>query len=128
VRRVALAALALACGCGTPPDTDACVGIRDVPIDVGRRGPSGEWLVGEWISPRLHWPALTTFAVRHGLGRPAVSVECWASFTPNGAFAMQIGNVCQVIPTCGGRFGVTDNEVLVRNSGAQDFWVRLVIR
>ena len=74
MRRVALAALALACGCGTPPDTDACVGIRDVPIDVGRRGPSGEWLVGEWISPRLHWPALTTFAVRHGLGRPAVSV------------------------------------------------------
>ena len=127
MRRV-LAALVLAAGCGTPPDENACVNIRDVPMDLGRRGPGGEWVVGEWTTPRLHWTAFTTFAVRHGLGRPPVSVECWASFTFNGAFAKQIGNVCQVIPLCDGRDGVSSTEVIVRNSGAQDFWVRLVIR
>jgi hypothetical protein len=121
-------ALALAVGCGTPPDENACANIQPVAMAMGQRGPGGEWIVGEWTTPRLHWRALTTYAIQHGLGRPPVSVECWASFTPNGAFAKQIGNVCQVIPNCNGRDGVSGTEVIVRNSGAQDFWVRLVIR
>ena len=125
-RRLALCLALL--GCGTPPDENACAAIRDVPQSDGRRGPGGEWIVGEWTTPRLHWPALTSFRVRHGLGRAPVSVECWASFTHNGAFAKQIGNVCQVLPACNAETGVTEQQVLLRNSGAQDFWVRLVIR
>ena len=121
-------AAALAAACGTPPEQDACVGIVDVSLAQGRRGPDGEWIVGEWTSPRLHWPAFTTFRVRHGLNRPVTSVECWASFTTTGAIAKQIGSVCLVIPTCGTEQGVTDSVVIVRNSGAQDFWTRLVLR
>lgn len=124
----ALPLAALVAACGTPPDTNACAGIVTVAVDQGARGPSGEWIVGSWNTPRVHFPALTTLAIRHGLGRAPVSIECWVSFTTNGALAKQIGNVCEVLPRCNEREGVTDTEILVRNAGAQDFWARFVIR
>lgn len=124
----ALPVVALAAACGTPPDSNACAGIVTVPLDQGTRGPNGEWIVGSWTSPRIHYPALTTLAIRHGLGRAPVDVECYASFTVNGAWAQQIGNACEVLPRCDTRDGVSDTEVLVRNAGAQDFWARFVIR
>ncbi len=126
--RLALLAAAAALGCGTPPDTNACAGIVELPLARGARGPSGEWVVGGWRSDRVHYTALTTFRIRHGLGREPVSVECWASFTPDGAIAKQIGSTCQVLPRCGTMDGVRSDEVLVRNSGAQDFWARFVLR
>ena len=125
---LALALTLAALGCGTPPEENACAGIVDVPLDQGRRGPNGEWIVGDWTSPRLHWGAFTTYRIHHGLGRPVISPECWASFTSNGAFAKQIGSACLVIPTCGTEPGVTDTTVLMRNSGAQDFWARIVLQ
>ena len=127
-RPLALALALASAGCGTPPEENACSGIRDVAAAEGRRGPNGEWIVGDWTSPRLHYGAFTTYRIRHGLGRPVTSVECWASFTSNGAFAKQIGSACLVIPTCGMEPGVTDSVVLVRNSAAQDFWARIVLR
>ena len=127
-RPLALALVLASGGCGTPPEENACSGIRDVAVTEGRRGPNGEWIVGDWTSPRLHYGAFTTYRIRHGLGRPVTSVECWASFTSNGAFAKQIGSACLVIPTCGAEQGVTDSVVLVRNSAAQDFWARIVLR
>lgn len=125
--------LALCCAlapwrCGTPPEENACSGIRDVPLSEGHRGPNGEWIVGDWNAPRFHWGAFTTYRIRHGLGRAVTAVECWASFTHDGAFAQQIGSVCLVIPTCGRERGITDDTVLVRNSASQDFWARIILR
>ncbi len=103
-RRLALCLALL--GCGTPPEQNACVDIRDVPLERGHRGPGGEWIIGEWTTPRIHWGAFTTYRVRHGLGRPPVNVQCWVSFTHNGAMAEQSGSVCLVIPTCEAAPGV----------------------
>ncbi len=122
-----LSGLVLA-GCASPPDTDQCVDIRQVPCDGGFLDDSGAWVSGPWQGPLIAYPALTTLEFCHGLGRAPTSVELWASFEPTGNVAQQIGNVATVVPFCGARPGITDRSVLLRNGGGQDFYVRVVFR
>jgi hypothetical protein len=121
----------VACGvllaCGTPPEENACDAI--VPVTApGASDGAGAWVVGGWTSDRVRFTPFTTFAVPHGLGREPTQVVCQTSFSADGPLAEQSGSVCLWLTRCGAREGRTDREVLVRNSGSQDFWVRFIIR
>ncbi len=128
-RFVALCGLLVACG--TPPEENACEAIVQVEVnDGGVPGASDghdHWVVGGWTSGRVRYTPFTTFAIPHGLGRAPTRVVCQASFSPDGPLAEQSGSVCLWLTRCGAREGRTDREVLVRNSGSQEFWVRFVI-
>lgn len=126
MKRLALA-LALVASCGTPPEEDACASIVDVTAPAMSDG-AGAWVVGGFASDRVHFTALTTFAIPHGLGRAPTEIKCQVSFTADGPLAEQSGSVCLWLTRCGQRAGRTDREVLIRNSGSQDFWARFVIR
>ncbi len=126
MKRLALV-FAFVASCGTPPEEDACSSIVEVTAPAMSDG-AGAWVVGGFASDRVHFTPLTTFALPHGLGRAPTSVECWLSFTPDGPQAKQIGSTCLWLTRCNQRDGRTDREVLIRNSGSQDFWARFVIR
>ncbi|MBI5513242.1 MAG: hypothetical protein HY909_05700 [Deltaproteobacteria bacterium] len=125
--RLSAVALALL-GCASPPDQGACEGIQTIPCGDGYLDPSGAWVTSTWTGPRIRYPAYTTVRLCHGLGRIPTSVELWASFSPDGLLAMQVGNVASVLPTCDGMQGVTTNSVLLRNGGGQEFYIRVVLR
>jgi hypothetical protein len=129
MRWAELAALgALTLGCASPPDENACASIRSVEADGGYRDDaSGAWASSGWAGPHILAPAYTTLRLRHGLGRTPVKVTCYASFSASGGnLAEQIGNACTIIPSCNGSSGVTDESVLFRNGGGQDFYYRFV--
>jgi hypothetical protein len=113
--------------CASPPDENACASIQTVSLPGAAGAASPTWIVGSWRGPRVHYPAFTTVAVRHGLQRVPKSVECWVSFTATGPMAQQIGSVCQVLVDCNRRDGVATSEMLIRNSGAQDFWAMFIL-
>lgn len=132
VRAALLAALAAVAACASPPDTNACdpATIVSVPCSMGRLEGSDTWVIGGWVRDRMQYQAFTTYRICHGLGREPRRVEVWASFNPEGPLAQQIGNVAQVLPTCLADAGpkVNPQTVLLRNSGSQGFYVRIVIQ
>jgi hypothetical protein len=119
-------ACALLLSCGTPPEENACASIVEVTAP-GESDGHGGWVVGGWKSDRVHYTPFTTFALQHGLGRVPNGIRCWTSFSVDGPMAEQIGSVCLWLTRCDQRRGRTDREVLIRNSGSQDFWARFVI-
>lgn len=126
---IGLFAAALAAGCATPPDENACANIRVVESDGGARDDAtGIWTSSSWTGPHILAPAYTTLRIRHGLGRVPQRIECFASFSPEGGnIAKQIGNTCTIIPSCNGSPGITADTVLYRNGGGQDFYIRFVL-
>ncbi len=125
------AACALLVACSTPPEENACASIVTVDADAGvagERDPSGAWVVGGFDSGRLHFTGLTTFAIPHGLGRPPTQVVCQLSFSPDGPLAEQSGSVCLWLTRCGSIQGRTSDQVLLRNSTAQEYWARIIVR
>ena len=105
-----------------------CVACAEPLEQADRSDGAGAWVVGGWTSDRVRFTPFTTFAVPHGLGREPTQVVCQTSFSADGPLAEQSGSVCLWLTRCGAREGRTDREVLVRNSGSQDFWVRFIIR
>ncbi len=127
MKRLALVCACLvAASCGTPPEQDACATITEVTAPGASDG-DGRWIVGGWTSDRVHFTALTTFAIPHGLMREPNRVVCQVSFSPNGPLAEQSGSVCLWLTQCGSRNGRTTGEVIVRNSGSENFWARFII-
>lgn len=127
MKRFALAcACAATLSCGTPPEQDACSSITEVTAPGASDG-QGRWVVGGWTSDRVRFSALTTFAIPHGLGRVPNAVRCQVSFSESGPLAEQSGSVCLWLTQCGARSGRTDREVIIRNSGSENFWARFVI-
>ncbi len=126
------AAITLA-SCGTPPEQNACANIVAV-TNAGMRDASGRWVVGGLNGDRVRFAPFTTYRIPHGLGRVPTDVQCYLSFSVDGALAQQIGSACLLIPRCaggaadGGDVVWTDSEVIVRNSGSQDFWARFIIQ
>lgn len=117
-----------AVGCASPPDEGVCESIVDVGCDGGFVDEaSGDWLTATWNGPRIFYPAFSTIRLCHGLGREPSNAFLWASFSPNGPLAQQIGSVFTVVSGCNGTPGVTDRFILIRNSGGQDFYVRVVL-
>lgn len=121
-------ALALCVGCASPPDTDACASISSVPRSAGHM-EGDAWVFGSWRGGDLvRFPAFTTLRIEHGLGRLPRNVLVYAAFSQSGGvFAQQIGNVAEVLGSCNNVSGVTEDSVLLRNAGGEDFWVRIVV-
>ncbi|MFO0652646.1 MAG: hypothetical protein U0326_40900 [Polyangiales bacterium] len=125
-RLALLGACLVAVSCGTPPEQDACASIVDVTAPGASDGHD-RWIVGGWTSDRVHFTALTTFAIPHGLMRAPNAVRCQVSFSADGPLAEQSGSVCLWLTQCGSRNGRTDREVIIRNSGSENFWARFII-
>lgn len=124
-----LLGVALATGCASPPDENACANIRTEDVDGGYRDDaSGIWSSSSWSGPHVFAPAYTTLRIRHGLGRVPQRIECFASFSRSGGnIAKQVGNTCTIIPSCNGSPGITEDSFLYRNGGGQDFYIRFVL-
>lgn len=117
-----------AAGCASPPGEDTCGSIVDVGCDGGFIDEaSGDWLTATWNGPRIFYPAYSTIRLCHGLAHEPSNAFLWASFSPNGPLALQIGSVFTVVSNCNGVPGVTDRSILIRNSGGQAFYVRIVL-
>ena len=116
-------------GCASPPDENACANIRTVESDAGARDDAtGIWTSSSWSGPHIFAPAYTTLRIRHGLGRVPQRIECFASFSASGGnIAKQVGNTCTIIPSCNGSPGITEDSILYRNGGGQDFYVRFAL-
>ena len=121
-------AAAVLCACASQPDQGLCNGIIDVPRSAGHM-EGAAWVLGEWNGTGLvHYPAFASLRIAHGLGRIPTDVRVFASFSPTGGvFAQQIGNVVEIVPSCGATSEFTAESVLLRNAAAQEFWVRIIV-
>ena len=126
----------LVVGCASPPNQDQCASIVDIGSMNAPVGSAvqdgGVWETSNPYDPsasRVAYRSFTTYRVWHGLGHaPSLPPEVWASFDPTGILAQQIGNVVELVPSCGD--GSTDpaHYVLLRNAGGQDFYALIVLQ
>lgn len=128
LRTLWASALFALAGCASPPDTNACQSVVEIPCVGGSVDPTGAWVSAPWSGPLANYPAYTTFRLCHGLGRAPTSVEVYGAFSPSGNLALLVGNPATVVPTCNGEPGITTNSILLRNGGGQDFYARFILR
>ncbi|MBM4373864.1 MAG: hypothetical protein FJ095_02180 [Deltaproteobacteria bacterium] len=120
-RRLILAALLFATGCGSPPPTICKRPLTDEPVPF-KEGTieDGVYMTSDWDGALLPFPGGTYYELHHGLGERPRWWTCWVSFAPNGVAS---GSVAQAAGNEVELKAIDGETLTVMNGTCVDFWL-----